>query len=104
MGDFLKVNADHAFNTAHSVSNDAEELREELTRIVGEWDNISRGWSGEAASAFTALWDEWHEGAAKVVESLAESSRRLGEAAVQYSEADAASADQLGATVAEMGL
>jgi WXG100 family type VII secretion target len=104
MADHLRVNADTAFNTAHAVSSDAEELREELSAIVQEWDNISRGWSGAAASAYTAIWEEWHEGAAKVVESLAESSRRLAEAAVSYEERDAESAGQLSSVAVDMGL
>jgi WXG100 family type VII secretion target len=60
--DFLKVNAEQAFNTAHAVSNDAEELREELSAIVREWDHIARGWSGAAAAAYTSIWEEWQEG------------------------------------------
>lgn len=104
MADFLRVDADRAFNTAHAVANDAEELREELTRIAGEWDNMSRGWSGAAASAFTTIWEEWHEGAVTVVESLAESSRLLGEAAVQYVETDAVSAENVGSAIGDMGL
>ncbi|KUH99165.1 WXG100 family type VII secretion target [Mycobacterium sp. IS-3022] len=104
MADFLKVSADQAFNTAHSVANDAEELREELTRIVGEWDNISRGWSGAAASAYSSIWEEWHEGAAKVVESLTESSRNLAAAAVLYEESDAASAETVASVPIDVGL
>ncbi|WP_084792269.1 WXG100 family type VII secretion target [Mycobacterium sp. E136] len=74
MAEFRRVDADRAFDIAHAVANDAEALR---TGIVGEWDSLSRGWSGIAALAYTAIWEEWHEGAAKVVESLAESSRKL---------------------------
>jgi hypothetical protein len=38
----LKVNADIAFNTSHAVSNEAEELREELFRLSHEWDNLAQ--------------------------------------------------------------
>lgn len=104
MTDHLRVDTDTAFNTAHAVSNDAVELREELSRIAREWDNLSRGWSGTAASTFASIWEEWHEGAAEVVEALAESSRRLAEAAVRYDEQDVISSGQLGSVVTEMGL
>lgn len=100
----LKVNADVAFNTAHSVGNDAEELREELSRLTREWDNVSHGWSGAAAAAFAPIWEEWHEGAAKIVETLAESSRNLAQAAVSYQEEDVNSAESLGSAGLEMGL
>jgi len=104
MTDNLKVDTDQAFSTAHAVCNDAEELRDELSAIVREWDSMSRGWSGTAASAFTSIWEEWHEGAAKVVETLAESSRRLAEAAVRYDDQDHDSAGRLGSAVMDMGL
>ena len=100
----MKVDADYASNIAKAVNNDAEELREELTRIVGRWENLSANWSGTAASAYTAIWQEWHEGAATVVDSLAESATSLAEAAVRYDAQDADSADQLSSTAIEMGL
>ena len=88
--------ADEAFNSSHSVSNYAEELREELTRLSQEWDNLSHGWSGVAASAFASAWEEWHQGAAQIIETLAESSRLLAQAAVLYETQDADSAHSLG--------
>jgi WXG100 family type VII secretion target len=104
MADHLRVDADAAFLASHVVSNEAEELREELARLSGEWDNLSHGWSGVAASAFTPAWEEWHEGAARIVEALAESSRRLAQAAVLYEERDNNSAEMLGSTGSGMGL
>jgi WXG100 family type VII secretion target len=104
MGDHLRVDADAAFNTSHVVSNEAEELREELARLSRGWDNLSHGWSGVAASAFTPAWEEWHEAAARIVEVLAESSRRLAQAAVLYEERDNNSAEMLGSTGSEIGL
>ena len=96
MADHLRVSADAAFNAAHAVSNDAEELREELSRLSQEWDDLSHGWSGVAASAFAPIWQEWHQGAAQIIESLAESSRRLAQAAVRYEEQDTDAAQSLG--------
>lgn len=96
MAEQLNVDTDVAFNTAHVVRNDAEELREELSGLSWEWDNVSHGWSGVAASAFTGIWEEWHEGAATVVETLAEASRSLAKAAVLYEEQDSSSAQALG--------
>jgi WXG100 family type VII secretion target len=103
MADHLRVDADAAFNGSHVISNEAEELREELSRLSREWDNLSHGWSGVAASAFARTWEEWHEGAAKVVEALAESSRRLAQAAVLYEERDNNSAQMLGSTGSGIG-
>jgi len=104
MADHLKVDVNEAFKTSHAVSNDAEELREELSRISQEWGNVSHGWSGAAASAYTSIWEEWHEGAANLVEALAESSRRLGQAAVSYEQQDTVSAHRLDSLSIELGL
>jgi len=104
MADHLRVDADAAFNTSHVVSNEAEELREGLARLSREWDNLPHGWSGVAASAFTPAWEEWHEGSARIVEVLAESSRRLSQAAVLYEERDNNSAEMLSSTGSGIGL
>jgi WXG100 family type VII secretion target len=104
MADHLRVDADAAFNTSHVVGNEAEELRDELSRLSREWDNLSHGWSGMAASAFGPAWEEWHEGAARIVEALAESSRRLAQAAVLYEERDISSAQMLGSADIGTGL
>lgn len=101
----LRVSADAAFNTAHSVQNDAEELREELSGLAREWDNVSRGWSGAAATVYTALWDKWHDGATKLVDSLADSSECLARAATLYEDQDRISAEVLHSqTTIDLGL
>jgi WXG100 family type VII secretion target len=67
-------------------------LRAELATLSREWDNVISGWSGAAASSYAALWEEWHDGAAKIVETLAKSSRLLERAAVRYDEQETTSA------------
>ncbi len=49
--DHLEVDVDEAYNISRAVSNDAEELREELASLQHAWDILSRGWTGAAASA-----------------------------------------------------
>jgi WXG100 family type VII secretion target len=100
----LRLHADDAFATSHSVSNDAEELREELADVAREWQNMSHGWSGAAASAYDALWQEWYEGAAKVVDVLAESSEKLAQAATAYEQQDAACAVSIESRTIDLGL
>ena len=63
----LQVHTDRVFTTSHGVGNDAEELRDELTRIAKDWDNLSRNWSGNAAEAYAGIWAEWHDGATTLV-------------------------------------
>jgi WXG100 family type VII secretion target len=84
--------------TAHAVGGEAEGLREELARLSHEWDTVLSGWSGAAASSYAALWEEWHDSAAELVETLARSSRLLERAAVSYDEQEAASAVSMRST------
>jgi WXG100 family type VII secretion target len=102
--DHLRVDADHAFDTSHAVGNDAEELREELAGLQRDWDNLSHGWTGAASSAYSAIWTEWLHGANTLVEALADTSHKLGVAAVRYSEQDAGSAAALDAASIDLGL
>ena len=104
MADHLQVRADEMFATSHSVSNDAEELREELAAIAREWEDVSHGWSGDAASAYDALWQEWHEGAIKLVDVVSELSHGLGRAAMSYQDQDTSSADVIRSTPIDLGL
>lgn len=104
MGRQLGVDVDHALATSHAVSNDAVELRDDLASISRQWEHLSQGWIGAVASAYDALWRQWHEGAATLVEALAQSSEMLGRAAMAYAEGDADSADKLGSSSVEMGL
>ena len=100
----LRVNADQAYSTSHAVSNDAEELREELVDLQRDWENLSRGWSGTASSAYSSIWTQWLESARTLVDALAESSHKLGVAAVRYSEQDAGSATAIDSTSLDLGL
>ena len=100
----LRVDTERAYGVAHAVGNDAEELREELQGLQRDWDNVSRGWSGAAASAYSSIWVEWFEGATKLVDSLAESSHGLGVAAIRYTEQDADSAVSLEGPTMDLGL
>jgi WXG100 family type VII secretion target len=99
----LEVDADATFSISQVIGNDAEELREELARLQREWGDLSRGWTGAAASAYSSIWDEWLEGATTLVDSLAETSRNLGHAAARYAEQDTASATTLESTM-DLGL
>lgn len=52
----MRVDADEAYNTSHAVSNDAEELRDELAALQRQWDNLSRGWTRDTVAAQHLHW------------------------------------------------
>lgn len=100
----LKVDAALTLDTSHGVNGAADELRAELGRIARGWDDISSKWSGAAASAFASQWEDWHDGATRLVEILAESTRRLGHAAATYQDRENRSATMLQTMPVEIGL
>ena len=86
---------------AGELESVATGLRTGLGSLDGEVSGLlGPGWSGEAASAYDAVWREWHEGAQQVVDGLAKMSGLLGDAAQRYDATDAAGA----ARVSEIGL
>lgn len=100
----VRVDAPRAVETSQAVAGDAEELRAELARLSHEWDAVLSGWSGAAASSYASCWEEWHDGAANLVERLAQSSQLLEEAAVAYDSQEAASARAVRFVPAEVDL
>jgi WXG100 family type VII secretion target len=88
----ISVDVPRALTTSRAVNGDAEELRAELAMLSREWDTVISGWSGAAASKYAALWEDWHDGAAKLVETLAASSQLLERAAAAYGEQETGAA------------
>lgn len=97
MPDSLMVNSGAAFNTGQAVLGQAVELREELDRLGHEWEDLSGSWSGKAASAYTPAWQDWHEGAVKLLNTLSDLSEKLCRAAADYEQTDGEAAGTLGA-------
>jgi WXG100 family type VII secretion target len=78
---------------AGELNSVAEGLRSGVTSLDSEVNGLlGSGWSGEAASAYSGVWQEWHEGAHRVVEGLATMSALLQEAASRYSTTDGSGA------------
>jgi WXG100 family type VII secretion target len=76
-----------------AVAGELDSVAQGLRSGVGSLDNevsslLGSGWSGEAASAYSGVWQAWHGGAQQVVEGLAKMSTLLQEAASGYSGTD----------------
>ena len=91
----IRVDAPRALQTSHAVGGDVQDLSAELARLSREWNSVLSGWSGAASSSYAALWEEWHDGAAKLVETLAHSSHLLERAAVAYDQRETTSAQSV---------
>jgi WXG100 family type VII secretion target len=76
-----------------AVAGELDSVAQGLRSGVSSLDNeesglLGSGWSGEAASAYSGVWQEWHEGAHQVAEGLARMSALLQDAASRYSGTD----------------
>ncbi|ETZ97940.1 WXG100 type VII secretion target family protein [Mycobacterium kansasii 824] len=62
---------------AHVLTNQADELKDELDSIARQWRELSSTWTGVAASAYQPPWQEWYSGAATAAAILEEHSQLL---------------------------
>ncbi|KAA0098067.1 WXG100 family type VII secretion target [Mycolicibacterium sp. P1-18] len=97
----LRVTSSVLATVAGELESVTTGLRTGLGSLDGEVSALlGPGWSGEAASAYDAVWRVWHDGARQVVDGLATMSALLEGAAQRYDATDATGA----ARVAETGL
>lgn len=87
------------------VSTEFGAAAQQLQASLGSLDSevaqmLGPNWTGEAASAYDAVWREWHEGSSKVLEGLTAMSDLLTLAAAGYSDTDRDS----GATIDGSGI
>jgi WXG100 family type VII secretion target len=97
----LQATPDMLRQVSTEFGNAAQQLRASLGSLDGEVAQmLGPNWTGEAASAYDAVWREWHEGSSKVLEGLTAMSELLTSAAAGYSDTDRDG----GATIAGSGI
>ncbi|MBB4853393.1 WXG100 family type VII secretion target [Mycobacteroides chelonae] len=67
----------------------ATHLKNELERLSQVWEDLTSTWEGRASSAFRPEWDEWAEGATKVIDALDGSAKLLAQHAYTYTDLEA---------------
>ncbi|MCP9273844.1 WXG100 family type VII secretion target [Mycolicibacterium arenosum] len=78
----------------------AQRLRDGLAGVNDETtDLLGSGWKGGAASAYAPPWQQWNEGAKKVVEGLQRMSELLDIAGNEYAKTDQSAAASLGSAM-----
>jgi WXG100 family type VII secretion target len=68
-------------------------VNDEITELLGS------GWKGDAASAYAPVWQQWNDGARKVVEGLARMSELLDIAGREYARTDESAAQGVGSAM-----
>ncbi|BBX27461.1 WXG100 family type VII secretion target [Mycolicibacterium alvei] len=79
--------------TLRQVSTEFATAAQQLHASLGSLDSevaqmLGPSWTGSAASAYDAVWREWHEGSSKVLDGLTAMSDLLASAAARYSGTD----------------
>lgn len=75
---------------ARDIAAELRSGQHQLAAVVS--DLLGGAWSGTAASAFAAGWDEWLAGAGEVLDGLARTAVLLGATNTNYREGDELSA------------
>ena len=78
---------------ADAVEARAADMTTRRTQIEASVDALLAGWHGAAADRFDGLWEEWRDGADRVIAGLAASAISLRAARDEVSLADASSSE-----------
>jgi WXG100 family type VII secretion target len=100
------ITLDHtAFRAAVAdVHAAADRLRDDRDRVAQEVDGLlDGGWSGAAATAYAAGWDDWKRAAARVLAGLDTMGRLLETAHLDLTRSDESSGGSLAHLTARLG-
>jgi len=86
----LKVTPQQLQALSSRVSGSAAHIEGELGGLRSSLAPLGSDWAGAAQVQFSALWEEWQAGAAKVHDALSGISALLGQAGSAYAEAERA--------------
>ncbi len=84
----LKVTSSELVNLSSEVNGVAVDVEGQFSTLQGRVLGVANEWSGQAATSFQALYDEWNKGAAQIQEALAGISQLLAGAASTYDQAE----------------
>lgn len=94
---FIKVTAEELnqlssqlTSTASSIQGESDGARGQVQGIVGA------GWEGAASGQFSALFEQWNQSSAQLIEALTGISQLLGQAGNTYAETEASVARSFG--------
>ena len=95
----LRVQTDTLSSASDQLQSIADELRDELRRLVSHADRVVEGsWRGEAASVFANEWHEFRETAESIVEDADVIAGLVARSVNHYVNDDESSAEMLRAT------
>ncbi len=87
-----QVDSEAVLGATNAVRTSIGRIQAEVGGLHGQLISLQDSWSGQAASAFQAVVNEWKSTQQRVEESLDAISRALGQAGQHYAEIEAANA------------
>ena len=91
-----QVDSEAVISATGTVRGSIERIRGEVAALRGHLTDLQGSWSGQAASAFQGVVDEWHGTQLRVEESLGSINQALAMAGQQYADTEAANARMFG--------
>jgi early secretory antigenic target protein ESAT-6 len=87
-----QVDSDAVFTATGAVRGSISRIQAEVDALHGQLANLQGSWSGQAASAFQVVVNDWKSTQLRVEESLANINAALGQAGQQYADIEATNA------------
>lgn len=81
-----QVDSDAVLSATGAVRGSIGRIQGEVSSLHGQLVNLQSSWSGQAATSFQAIVNEWKATQQRVEENLAAINQALAQAAQQYAE------------------
>lgn len=99
MGQSVEVVVSELHSAAGRLQDAGQRLQDGLSRVDLETSQLlGSGWKGDAASAFSKAWEQWHGGAGQIVRGLQTMSQLLTVAGKEYAKTDEQAAGAIGSS------
>lgn len=100
MGQRVEVVVAELHSASAELAGAAQRLQDGLSGVNDEiTELLGSGWKGDAASAYAPVWQQWNDGARKVVEGLTRMSELLDIAGREYAKTDESAAQGVGSSM-----
>ncbi|MBH0053499.1 MULTISPECIES: WXG100 family type VII secretion target [unclassified Salinibacterium] len=87
-----QVDSEAVLSATGAVQNSISRIQAEVAGLHGQLTNLQGSWTGQAATAFSAVVTDWKATQQRVEENLAAINTALSQAGQQYAEIEAANA------------
>ena len=87
-----QVDSEAVLSATGAVRNSISRIQSEVASLHGQLANLQGSWTGQAATAFGAVVEEWKATQQRVEESLAAINQALTQAGQQYADIEQANA------------